>query len=794
LLFLFSLNKNSYFCSTTNLIDMDIAQLLQLVQTVNEKYNQIIENAKKINELIAQGVFEPTSLIAVWNPETSQTEKVELQTIIDQIIEGNNALVNQLISIGEIIIDGNDITIPSGVNWVIAGIPYFTTDDFTFTIPFASTDNTRIDIIVADTNGELIRYNGTETLGIAVRPNIPLNTVLVTQINVTDASFDAVDYGLSHNELAAIHGANSPSASNPFATMDDVGSGGGGGLSFHVNAAAFPATGNTTTLYIDKSNEQIYRWNGVGYVAQDYQSLKEALIKGDSFTGSNGYIQIAKEGGFIQIQNADGSKDLQLGEDLLQVVNSDTGGYGTYSSSGIYVADSSGQLIVLTDGTFVIKNLIVDQTLLTAPRTRIEPDKPGTYAMTDDLPTDADFVPYSGAINQLDLGDKAIAASSVVTQTNGPTKKMVLNSTNVTSDRTAEWQDKDYAGIADINDVTAAEASAKSYADGLVASLLDLRGNYNASGNTYPSSGGSGTAGVILKGDFWYISVAGTLGGVAVNVGDSIYALVDSPGTTSSNWAVLDANLSYVAEDSSNKTNTVVGNEANTTKYLSVKGFYDYLIGMTWLTNSIFGTWMFGNTAKTTAVDADSLLISDSADSNKSKKLTLANLVTYLQNSFATKSMGAYKFRVNNTNATADATETNFKSIAKTTLSTTPTFTAGTAPSGSTDHSYSGQHVGSTFYGKIDLIFGTAGATVQQVVVPLPSDWPTPVKPNSLTAASERIVTGVGFSATTTTGVGQAQYVCILRANAANNGFELVLSQASASSRYFHLTITYPTA
>ena len=203
---------------------MDLGQILQLVQTVNEKYNEIIQNAKKINELLAQGDFVPNSLVAVWNPVTLQTEKVTLQTIIDQIIEGNNALVNQLISIGDISIDGNDITIPSGVNWVIAGIPYFTTTDTVFTIPFAEAGLTRIDIVVANNSGDLVRYNGTETDGIAIRPNIPLNTVLVTQINVTDAAFNAVDYGLSHDELAAIHGSAAPSASNPFATMADIGS------------------------------------------------------------------------------------------------------------------------------------------------------------------------------------------------------------------------------------------------------------------------------------------------------------------------------------------------------------------------------------------------------------------------------------------------------------------------------------------------------------------------------------------------------------------------------------------
>lgn len=79
----------------------------------------------------------------------------------------------------------------------------------------------------------------------------------------------------------------------------------------------------------------------------------------------------------------------------------------------------------------------------------------------------------------------------------------------------------------------------KSYADGLVVGLLDDRGTYDASGNTFPSSGGSGAAGAIKKGDIWNITVAGTLGGTDVHIGDWIRALVDTPGSTSGNWSIL---------------------------------------------------------------------------------------------------------------------------------------------------------------------------------------------------------------------------------------------------------------
>lgn len=82
------------------------------------------------------------------------------------------------------------------------------------------------------------------------------------------------------------------------------------------------------------------------------------------------------------------------------------------------------------------------------------------------------------------------------------------------------------------------QATANAIAAAVVG-LLDLRGAYDASGNTFPATGGSGTAGAILKGDYWIISVAGTMGGTFAPVGSSVYALVDTPGQTAGNWAII---------------------------------------------------------------------------------------------------------------------------------------------------------------------------------------------------------------------------------------------------------------
>ncbi len=104
-----------------------------------------------------------------------------------------------------------------------------------------------------------------------------------------------------------------------------------------------------------------------------------------------------------------------------------------------------------------------------------------------------------------------------------------------------------------------------------ITGLLDLRGNYNITDGgsitedgkmirRYPSTGGSGVDGMILKGDLWYITISGTgsgyIGGREVNNGDSVFALVDNPEDLDSQWSVISSAIGYTPEDSSNKTNT----------------------------------------------------------------------------------------------------------------------------------------------------------------------------------------------------------------------------------------------
>lgn len=123
-----------------------------------------------------------------------------------------------------------------------------------------------------------------------------------------------------------------------------------------------------------------------------------------------------------------------------------------------------------------------------------------------------------------------------------------------------------------ISDATQSALDLKAditYVDGLVVGLLDDRGSYDASTNLFPSTGGSGAGGIILKGDLWFVSVEGVLGGIQVNIGDSFRALIDTPGQTASNWSVLEGNLGYVPENISNKQDSLAI-DGTGTKYATV--------------------------------------------------------------------------------------------------------------------------------------------------------------------------------------------------------------------------------
>lgn len=84
----------------------------------------------------------------------------------------------------------------------------------------------------------------------------------------------------------------------------------------------------------------------------------------------------------------------------------------------------------------------------------------------------------------------------------------------------------------------------KTYVDNLVAGIGILQGGWDASSGTFPVATGGTSAG-----DYWYVTVAGTTGGVSFNVGDVIIAKVNNASTTNpADWVALEVNRDQATE------------------------------------------------------------------------------------------------------------------------------------------------------------------------------------------------------------------------------------------------------
>jgi hypothetical protein len=115
------------------------------------------------------------------------------------------------------------------------------------------------------------------------------------------------------------------------------------------------------------------------------------------------------------------------------------------------------------------------------------------------------------------------------------------------------------------------EKAIRAYIAQQVASGVEFKGSHDASGSLYPT-------GTISKGDFWIISVGGTLGIGEAEVGDFLYALVDSPAVDA-DWALVNKNIQYTPENVANKINTITG--TSTTFYTSEQAVKNYVDSQT---------------------------------------------------------------------------------------------------------------------------------------------------------------------------------------------------------------------
>jgi len=128
--------------------------------------------------------------------------------------------------------------------------------------------------------------------------------------------------------------------------------------------------------------------------------------------------------------------------------------------------------------------------------------------------------------------------------------------------------------------------------------------------------------------------------------------------------------------------------------------------------------------------------------------------------------------------------------VAEQTYSGSPTW-SGTAPTTILANTYKWNQVGSLVTVRLSLSYSVAGSNAT-VIIPLPTDLPTPASPTGFTGASDILYYGVGMFNTSTTTIATTPRTVLLRRNSANNGYEFLLTTGTAISiRVVHLTLQY---
>jgi len=96
----------------------------------------------------------------------------------------------------------------------------------------------------------------------------------------------------------------------------------------------------------------------------------------------------------------------------------------------------------------------------------------------------------------------------------------------------------------------ATSTAIKTYVDNTLTGFGNLEGSFDATNTTFPVGSGGGTK----KGDYWYVSTPGNIGGLhQLNTGDVLIANKDNASTTSAaDWIFLESNFNQA-------TTTVLG-------------------------------------------------------------------------------------------------------------------------------------------------------------------------------------------------------------------------------------------
>jgi hypothetical protein len=124
----------------------------------------------------------------------------------------------------------------------------------------------------------------------------------------------------------------------------------------------------------------------------------------------------------------------------------------------------------------------------------------------------------------------------------------------------------------------------------------------------------------------------------------------------------------------------------------------------------------------------------------------------------------------------------------------TITWTGTTPPSGTATNTYQWVQTGKLVTLRMNFAYGFQGTSITLLSMPLPSDCPMPLVPSGFSGASNLLYIGNAYTQSTLNTFGAASTSrSVLRINAANNGYEILLATTSVSFKFGWLTIQYLT-
>ena len=666
-------------------------------------------------------------------------------------------------------------------------------------------------------------------------------------IAVQYTPFFVVPTGLSLDEFDAIHGANSPSASNVFATMADVGGGGGGAVDSVTgdlvdNTDPSNPVINTPTLQQVTDNGETTTNPITAFYYNVNDGVNERLISDE--TG----VLVSYDN--IVIRNA----DYETSGKKLQLISLNT------TNKTQQFQDKDGDIALTSDipdisGKEDSSNKVTTFTGNTTSTTKFPVVKAivdwvNSLGFITNVATALGYTPankagetFTGAITATNLsgtntGDETtttIKSKLGITTLSGSntgdeTNTTIISKIGFTPENSAnKGANNGYAGLDSTGKVPSSQLP--SYVDdvlefanlasfpiigesGKIYIALDTNLEYRWSGTIYVNiakgdvqSVNTKTGAVVLNTDD--ISESGTPTNKwwtnARTIASTLTGFTSGAGTVTSSDSVLTAlqklagNISALVTGVSSvntKTGAVTLTTADiadsTNKRYQTDNQNTYNDATSSIQTQINAKQSaLGYTAENTANKSTDVNADQTSNSKYSTPKSIYDWATGL---FATKSMGAYSFRVNNTNTTANSTETTYKSIAKQTYTGTITWTGTTAPSGTTSHSYSWQQVGNLVTVSLTLFYGTAGSALTSVSLTLPSDMPNPVKPDGLTSNSDFLYIGNAKIRTSSQNINTNGIECLIRTNSGGTGYDLFVQAGSLNAKVVQITLQYFTA